>query len=193
MCKTYTELVIEGPFLLVKGFLLGFAGSRDETVSWFFHRNAGIKRVTFRELIKEWFEFENLVHLCIENTAKEALLKQIKATEAESGLKVISEKLIKSGRFYFSFTIHNKELGQRAKEILHNLPEGVELQDFTEMEETDEKAKGIELYSPAYEYTYEGKGLMHGAFHDVSKMYLSVKRSEFAQLVELKPLELEFN
>ncbi len=192
MSKTYTELVIEGPFLLVKGFILGFFGSRSENRSWFFHRNAGINRVTFRELIKEWFEFENLVHLCIENEAKEALLKQMKATEEESGLKVISEKTIKKGSFAFSFSIHNKELGQKAKEILHNLPEGVVLHNFSESEETDEKAKGIELYSPAYEYTYAGKGEMEGAFNEISKLYLDVKRSEFAPLVNLKPLELEF-
>jgi hypothetical protein len=190
--KTYTELVIEGPFLLVKGLILGFFGPRSENAAWFFHRNAGIHRVTFKELIKEWFEFENLVHLCIEDEAKKLLLQRLEATAEETGLKVLSEKTIKSGRFAFSFAIHNRELGEKAKKSLHNLPEGVKLTSFSESEETDEKSKGVELYSPSYEYSYEGKGMMQGNFHEISKMYLDVKNSEFADFVELKPLELVF-
>ena len=65
MEKTFSEIVIEGPFILVKGFLIGFRSAMDP-FDYFFHRKAGIRRETLRDVMVDLFELENLVHVCVE-------------------------------------------------------------------------------------------------------------------------------
>ena len=59
MQKSFSELVIEGQFVLVKGFIMGFLHGSDQEFDYFFHRKHGIRRETFKEFIKELFEFES--------------------------------------------------------------------------------------------------------------------------------------
>ena len=67
MEKAYTELVIAGPFALVKGFLMGFRCGIETEFNYFFHRKCGIRRDTLAELVKEALDMDNYVHLCLEN------------------------------------------------------------------------------------------------------------------------------
>ena len=68
---TFSELVIEGAFALVKGFLMGFLCTYPELPRYFLHRKIGIRRHTLRDFLSELFEFENLVHLCLEDSVVE--------------------------------------------------------------------------------------------------------------------------
>ncbi|MBD3223891.1 MAG: hypothetical protein GF313_04130, partial [Caldithrix sp.] len=65
MSRKFSELVIEGPFMLVKGFLVGFLAVKNPEGRYFFHRKAGIRRETFKEFLKDFFELDNYVHLCL--------------------------------------------------------------------------------------------------------------------------------
>ena len=65
METTFTELVIKSPFLLVKGFLMGFMQGRGESFPYFFHRKAGITRETLGEMLRELFAFDSHTHICL--------------------------------------------------------------------------------------------------------------------------------
>jgi len=51
MSTPFTELIIKAPFMLVKGFLLGFMHGRNESFDYFFYRKAGIRRETLTDQI----------------------------------------------------------------------------------------------------------------------------------------------
>ena len=90
MVKSFSEIVIEGHFGLVKGFLMGFLYGGEKEFSYFFHRKSGIRRETFKDLLKELFEFENYVHLCIENSKVSKFNKAIEKSHDKIGLQVRS-------------------------------------------------------------------------------------------------------
>ena len=117
MQKSFSELVIEGPFLLVKGFILGFLHGSENEVDYFFHRKHGIRRETFKEFIKELFEFENHVHVCLNNNIVPKFLKAIEETKENIELEVKSVKAIKSANFSFSFEIFNEELAKETEAL----------------------------------------------------------------------------
>lgn len=190
--KKHNELVIEGPFLLVKGFLCGFASAYDEGVSYFFHRKSGIRRETMMELVKEWFEFENYVHLCLDAEYVNSFTKQVEKVSEQTGMKIRSNRPILSASFQFEFEIHNREMADKARELIKNLPSTVSFEYFKDHEDEDSTSKGVEMYSPAFEYTYSGKGKITGDFHEVSQLYLRLKRSELINIVNMKKMELAF-
>ena len=123
MHKNFSELVIEGPFLLVKGFILGFLHGSEQEVEYFFHRKHGIKRETFKEFIKELFEFDNHVHVCLDNNIIPKLLKAVGQTKDNIELEVKSVRSIKSANFSFSFEIFNEELAKETKALFEKSPD----------------------------------------------------------------------
>ena len=109
MAKGFSELVIEGPFGLVKGFLMGFIYGSGKEYNYFFHRKEGIRRETFKEILKELFEYENYVHVCLENEAVAKFSEAIDYAHEKIGLSV------KSAYFSFSYELFNEELSGLAK------------------------------------------------------------------------------
>ncbi|HGY56125.1 MAG TPA: hypothetical protein ENK44_10505 [Caldithrix abyssi] len=191
MSRSFHEIVMEGPFLLVKGFLLGFLAGVKPEGRYFFHRRAGIRRDTFREFIKELFELENYQHLCLEsdlvNKFKEASRLYAKVT----GMEIKSVRKIKSAQFSFAYEMFNEELALKAKEVLESLPESVKVLDFHPLEIKENEGKGLESYAPLHDFTARGKGTVTGDFDGVIDLFLKIKRSEFADFVVLTDVKLE--
>ena len=122
MKTTFSELVIEGPFALVKGFLVGFLCTYPELPRYFLHRKVGIRRHTLRDLLSELFEFENLVHLCLEDSVVEEFKRAIARATPPISISIKSLKKIASTEFNFSFEIFDKTLADRCKGMFSNLP-----------------------------------------------------------------------
>ena len=107
MVHNFSEIVIKGPFFLVKGFLMGYLYASSKKFEYFFHRKTGIRRETLKDLIKEYFEFESNVHLCMENNVVPKFLSAIENSYEKIGLSVESVKTIQSACFSFSYEIFN--------------------------------------------------------------------------------------
>lgn len=183
MKKHFSELVIEGPFILVKGFLMGFLYGSDRQFLYFFHRKHGIRRETFREFIKELFEFENYVHLCLENSVVQNFSDAIKKSNEKIGLKIKSVRKIKSANFSFSYEIFNQELAAEAKKLFENLPAGLELSDFSTNEEIADDAVGPEGYAPVHSFISRSSGKAKGDFLDIMELFLRIKKSRLSESV----------
>ncbi|HID39216.1 MAG TPA: hypothetical protein EYP36_06850 [Calditrichaeota bacterium] len=191
MSRTFHEIVMEGPFLLVKGFLLGFLAGVKPDGRYFFHRRAGIRRDTFREFIKELFELENYQHLCLQSDLVDRFKEATKLYSKVTGLDIKSVKKIKSARFSFAYELFNEELSKKAKQILESLPDTVKVIDYHPLEIKEEEGKGLESYAPLHDFTARGKGTVTGDFEGVIDLFLKIKRSEFADFVVLTDVKLE--
>ncbi len=191
MKTTFSEIVIEGRFMLVKGFLLGFLSVKNPEGKYFFHRKAGIRRETFKDLLKEFFELDNYVHLCLEDNLVKPFVEASKLYTKITGNEVKSIRPITSARFSFAFEVFNREAAAEIKNVIEHLPEGVKLTDFFPYEEKDAEGKGTEAYAPLHEYVYRAKGVLEGDFSGVMDVYLNLKRSKYSESIICSDVKLE--
>jgi len=192
MQAKFSELVISGSFPLVKGFLLGFRGGTGRNFNYFFHRKSGIRRDTLAELLKEVLDMDNYVHLCLEEAVVQDFRQAVAQAEPLVGIKIKKERPIKLGRFDFSFKINNREAAEKVKEVLANLPQGVELQGYEPEETVHEDATTLGGYAPEHSYQLKGSGTITGEFGGVIELFLTAKRMPEGQLVLLSDLVLGF-
>jgi len=191
MNQPFYEIVIEGPFMLVKGFVVGFLAGVKPDGEYFFHRKAGIRRETLKGFLREFFELDNHVHLCLEPDLIERFKKAAELYKTKTGMKIESIKPIKSASFTFAYEFFNEDLANKARDMLTKLPKNVELKDYFPFVEKDNEARGVEAYAPLYDFTSRAKGKIEGDFEGAMKVYLDIKRSEFSESVMCDDVLLE--
>jgi len=192
MSKKYSEIIVEGSFMLAKGFLLGFLSTQQGQGQYFFHRKSGIRRETFRELLKDFFELDNHVHVCLEQPLVEKFKTASSLYTEITGNKIISEKEIETAAFSFSYEFFNQDLAKQAKDILNNLPEDVSLTDYFPFEEHAAEGHGIEAYAPLHEFTTRARGKLSGDFEGVMNIYLQIKKSKLCESIICDEVVLNF-
>jgi len=192
MSTTFTEIVLEGRFIMVKGFMLGFLGCYKPDGKYFFHRKENIRRETFGEFLKELFELDNYVHFCIEDDLLEPFKKALPLYTKATGYEIKSERPIKGAEFSFAAEVYNRDLAGKLKDLLEHLPEGVSLKNYVPSEEVNEDAKGFEAYAPLHEYIFRAKGIVTGDFEGIMKTYLQIKRGDLSDFVILSQVKLHF-
>jgi hypothetical protein len=193
MSKTYSELIIEGRFTLVKGFLVGFICGVEPEAKYFFHQKSNIiKRDTLMGLVKELFEVEDYVYLCLEDNVVERFKNAVEIATPKIGISIKEIKKIKDAEFKFSFAIFNEENAKECKNIFSNLPEGINLIDFSPVEKVDKDAPVISYRKERHPYSYKGSGIVRGDFGNMVELFLKCKRSVFSQFVECEEIMLNF-
>jgi len=193
MGRAFSEIVIEGPFMLVKGFLLGYLSQKPHENPYFFHRKAGIKRETLKGFLKELFELDNVVHLCLLSDLVDDFVKATEYYTKVTGMKIESIKKIKSANFEFAYEFFNEQIARDAKKLLQELPDDVKIEGYKPIEERDAEGTGIEAYAPLHEFTSRGKGTVSGDFDSVIDLYLDIKRSRFSDSFITTEIVLEFD
>ena len=184
--KEFVELVIESPFILFKGFLMGFIEGSGEKPVYFFSKKTGIKTETLVESLKVWFGFETLVHVCMEKEFAEKIKKAVENTFDKLGMKVKSEKEIKSASFNFKVVFYHKKDAKRFEELIHNLPEGVILDEFKkDIEEDKDALKEKGIYTAEHPYIYKAEGEIVGEFKGVVEVFLKMKDLPHVELEEV--------
>ena len=191
MQTTFSEIVVEGRFMLVKGFLLGFLSVKNPEGKYFFHRKAGIRRETFKDFLKEFFELDNYVHLCLEDNLVKPFVDASKLYTKITGNAIKSIRPIKSANFTFAFEVFNQDAAKDLKNIIENIPEGVELTNFFPYEEQVSEGKGTEAYAPLHEYVYRAKGMLSGDFASIMDIYLNLKRSKYSESIICSDVKIE--
>ena len=192
MSKQYTEIVLEGNFMLAKGFLLGFLSTTKPDSKYFFHRKVGIRRETFRELLKAFFELDNHVHICIESDLVKPFKKALNLYTKVTHNVLKSEKEIASAHFSCSYEFFNKEKADMAKAIFENLPDDVTIENYAPVEITDKEGHGVESYAPLHEYVFRANGKLSGAFESIIDIYLKIKKGDLSESIICSDVVLEF-
>jgi len=193
MNQSFFEIVLEGNFMLVRGFVIGFLAATKQKGLYFFHRKAGIRRETLKEFLRDFFELDNHVHFCLEADLIEQFKKAVNFYEKQTGMKMHSIKPIKNARFSFTYEFFNEKLAQKTKKLLANLPEGLVIKNYVPFESKNSDGAGMEGgYAPLHEFTSRGKGIIEGEFSGVIELFLNIKRSDLSESIICSDIDLVF-
>jgi hypothetical protein len=191
MVHNFSEIVIKGPFFLVKGFLMGYLYASSKKFEYFFHRKSGIRRETLKDLIREYFEFENYVHLCMENNVVPKFLSAIEKSYEKIGLSVESVRNIQLARFSFSYEVFSENLSRELKLLFLQEKNGLKIIDYKPTEQKCKDAGGVEGYAPIHSYISEGSGKVEGNFYPVMQLFLSLKKSSASNFITCSDISLQ--
>ena len=181
MEKTFSEVVIEGPFILVKVFLIGFRTATDP-FTYFFHRKAGIRRETLRDVMVELFELENLVHVCVEDRVVGPLREAVADASQKIGIRLHSVRHIVSAEFRFSFETYNEKIADECSFLTGVLPDGVGRRDYESYgAASEDDGVRISLATLAYPFVSGARGVLYGDFESIIELYLRGKRSSVSE------------
>ncbi len=193
MAKNYYEVVIEGNYRTIFGMLEGYRMGAEKPWLYYFSRLVNVKRETFSEVVREWVTLGNKLHHVI---IEEEFLNALKASVAKHGdnkkfgtgfLK--SEKKIKGAGFRFEFTAYARKFAEEIKSIVNGLPAGLALSEYEPKEKVAKDAKGVELYSPEHEYTFEGSGKVSGGIAEVIETWI---KFEEHPLIHPESIDIEW-
>lgn len=178
MHPAYSELVIEGPFHLVKGFLTGYRCRGEEPFGIFYHRKAGIRRETFGDVVADLFDLEHLVHVCVEERVLDDLRAAIARAEPIIGIRVRSVRRVESAAFSYSVRVYNEDLAEACAFLTDELPPGVERTEFVRfsLAGNDDEPR-LSGTAPAHRFDYGCKGDLSGPLGEIVDLYLKCKRS----------------
>lgn len=181
--SAWYEVIIEGREEAIREILPGIAADGDAP---FWGEDLDLHAGTLSERLLELLGARTHHLLFVPASQVGALLRMLKA-KPEIRLERVREVL--SGHFSFRAETYSREVAARIRGALHGpLPPGVLLGDFAEDEELDPDAKGVELYTPAHDYTYRAHGRFSGSPPGIFEMHRKLQALDF---VHEEKLELE--
>jgi hypothetical protein len=164
MGKKFYELVIEGPFLSIKGFICGLRSGSGAAGTVWFSREEHIKAETLAEHLMEWTHLhETLCHLVVEESLLKDIEEGLTNTADTLHLRLKSVRVIESASFAFHYDAFARHYGEEIKKVFNALPSELKLSaDYQVKEEIDPSGKGLEAYAPCHEYRCQGRGSIAG-------------------------------
>jgi hypothetical protein len=184
------EIVIEGSFDLIKGFIVGLFEGRKIGGAIIFERDHHVKREDGLEhLLRAIHIEEDRVHILMSESTFRILDQALNNRKHETPLKVVSKKEIVRAHFNFAYAAYAKRFGNELKELFSNLPEGARLEGYQPEEIERETKDSTAGYAPLHKYEIKAKGRVSGPAKGVIDFY---DRLEHNALIELEEIELEF-
>jgi hypothetical protein len=189
--KKWYEIVIEGSFDLIKGFIVGFFEGRRVTGAIIFEREHHVKREgEIEHLLRAIHVEEDRVHMIMGKRTFRILDEALNKRKHQIPLKVVSEKEIVRAHFNFTYAAYAKRFGNELKELFSNLPGGVRLEGYQPEEiERQEEEESTAGYAPLHKYEIRAEGRVTGPAGQVIHFYDTL---EHYALIELGKIELEF-
>lgn len=178
---TYHELVIKGDDRDLVPFVAGFIADSGAT-GVFIASESGFHIRALRERIKHHGETHHVI--CEEKTLPK--LRKVLETASQFSFEIVDEVEILRACFRFEFKTPSREVAAKLKKILDKLPAGVSAVDYDAKEVVDPDAAGAEVYSPAHEYEFRGKGQIEGDVGGVVAAHEALRDIEFARVEEIE-------
>ncbi len=191
MNKEYYEIVVEGPFDLIKGFVVGFLEGRGIQGEAIFGEDHHVENEgRFGQLMRLIGIKGDRVHLIVGEGFMNILKEGIERRGHELALKIVSEKKIIQASFGFRYKAYKKDLGEQLISLFGDPPVGLSVADYESKETLLPEGKGVEAYAPLHEYEVNGSGRIYGSIKDVIGFYGTV---EHRSMVELDAIKLEYS
>jgi len=191
--KIFYEIVIEGPFLMVKGFVFGLLEGSKKTGTVIFSRENNIKIETLSEILKEWLHLqESLTHLIVEEDLLPLITESLRNTFSLLNLKLKERKRIKNASFDFRYEAYAQKYGEEIKSIFRELPPELKISpDYQPKEEMYlECGDGIGSLATCHVYNLKAKGTVEGPIEALLPFYQKIQNYE---LIKAEPIILHFD
>jgi hypothetical protein len=178
----YAEFVIHGNAREIVAYLKGFAAGSGLERAFVFAAEAGFHIGALRERIKH---HGDVTHVICDAPHRDRLRAAIKQAPPPFEFDIKEERKIERAYFPFSFETPNRKTAEMIKAVLGSLPKGVKAADYSPHEVTDPSARGPEVYSPAHEYTFSGRGVIEGDVLGVVETRHALMDIEFTKCDEI--------
>ncbi|NOZ80009.1 MAG: hypothetical protein GXP48_12690 [Acidobacteria bacterium] len=166
--ETFVELEITGPADQAAGFVEGFRVAHHGNVGVWYAGQENVELESLMDGIKSKLDLEQRIIL-----PKQFGERIQRALEDSKRLKirVTSIREIERAELEFRYEVFSREEAASIRSMIEeNLPENVELEDYTTHETVDEDAKGVELYGPVHDYILKGSGRLNGDVPGIIEM-----------------------
>jgi hypothetical protein len=117
-----------------------------------------------------------------------SLLRRHEKRLVAEGVRIASQKRIRSGRFEFAYHAYARRYGEEIRALLDTLPQGLKVTGGKGEERIDEEAAGVEAYTPAHDYEIKGKGSVSGR---IDLLIRARRTLDEHPLVTVEPIELD--
>ncbi len=177
----FYEVIVRGDDRDLIPYLTGYAAGSGSS-GLHFAQDAGLRVSALRERIKHRGELQHII--CPEGD-RAKLRDAVKKAAPRFEFEILEESKIERGYFHFEFETPSRKVADALKKILAKLPAGVDAMDYEPEEIVDPGARGAEVYSPAHEYIFRGKGVIEGDVGGVIATRMRLVEIEFAQCGEI--------
>lgn len=186
----YCELVIEGSFDFMKGFVLGFFEGRRIQGGAIFEVEHHIENErNFGQLLRLIGAQGDRANLLVDCGLRDMIMEAIEKRNLQNDLKIVSVKEITEAYFEFSYHAYSRKLGGELKTLFGSLPPGLRIEKGCGPKETvNPEVKGIDVYAPLHEYEIEANGEIHGCVKEVINFYGEAEHKDMVELGNIKLL-----
>lgn len=187
MKKKYYEVVFEGHYNTILGFIEGFLVGTQKSWHYFYSKKAGIIAETLNEVCEDWETFRsNIHHFIIEKdfySQSLVLLKKRKSNPKINVKYVKSAKLIKNADFSFEFKSYSRKYWDRVSYLFNKIPDGLKLVNYKN-EEKEVRGKGKDKDDG---YIFEGSGTVTGELKElIAFREMLVDKDPLMQVEQIK-------
>lgn len=181
MAATYYEIVVKGDKKLLKGFIRGFEiGRAAQCGTWICGDHPFDKK--FSRAVRR-FRGDHTRIICAARARQGLLAAILKASDL--GFEILSDEKISRAYFKFEFNTVSRSAASKMKKLLGSVPAGIELVGYDPREIVNARARGVELYAPAPEYTFRGKGVAEGALDKLLSFREALETNEFFRVGDI--------
>lgn len=179
---SYYEVIVRAHEHELIPYINGFAAGKD-VEGVYIAQEAGLHLKALRERIKYKGEVH---HVICAASSLPALREAVREAPPEYKMEILEESKLARAEVSFEFKTPSRNVAKQIKEVMDNLPAGVSTRDYEPEEVFDPDAKGAEVYSPAHDYTFSGKGSLEGDVGGVIEARRALSDIEFVDAGEIE-------
>lgn len=187
--SVWYEIMVKGSEDALRGFVAACEAEISSSEAALYGHDIGLEASRFLQRLQGLFAAASHHLLFAPLTLAQEFIAALRARGEEAGLTLESIHEVVRATMPFSAEAFSPDIAERIrKELLLDLPPGVEAANLEESEERDPSARAAELYTPEHAYVYRVAGAFSGPLPGVLEMQ---RRARELPFVKEKPLELQ--
>jgi len=180
--STWYEIVVTGSAKALRGFIAGFEAARDVRDVVLLGEDLEVEGLPFAERLRGLVGGASPHLVIAPERSGHALAEALRARGTEAGVELRDVRVINGARFGFTAKAFAPDVAARIRTaLLESLPEGVALEGLEQDERREVDARGVELYSPVHDYTWEARGAFAGPLPGVLEMHRRAREEKFVE------------
>jgi hypothetical protein len=190
MDPVFRELVVKGSHDQVKAFLAGCFLEGFPADRLLLNRDEGIAEESLAERLVEMLGLHpDVTHLVVEESLAGRVREALRQGGGPLGLELVEDRPVAGAAFEFSFRAYTPGHAAEIRRLFADLPPGLRLEGFHTDEDVHPEDAGTEVYTPAHDYCFTGRGRAAG---DLVAVVAFRRRLEPQDLIRTETIRLAF-